>query len=255
MDQKSLLKKILALGWIKKIDKVLVTCGGKDDDQILKDLKFSDYLITSAYPKLPRIKKYKQADAQKLPFPDLSFDVVIVNAGLHHCDSPHKALTEMYRVAKKAVIVHEAQDSMLVKLLIKLKLVFDYETGFEKGHGGGLNDTDIPNYIYRWTIREVIKTINSYDPTKNHEIIFFRSFRFYPFYLEGDEYLGKNIAIKFLGKRLTVFIVNFLVSFINLMAKNQGNDFAFIIRKNKSHYQSWINQKKLSSDLPGRFKF
>lgn len=253
MDQKSLLKRILDLKWIKRTDKILITCGGKEDDNISVELGFTNYLVTSAYPKLAGVKNYKQADAQRLPFLDASFDVVIVNAGLHHCDSPHLALTEMYRVSKKAVIVHEAQDSLLIRLLTKLKLVFDYETGHGEGHGGGLNDTDIPNFVYRWTTREVIKTINSYDPTKIHKIIFFRSLRFYPFYLNPDEYLSKNILFKYLGHRISVLLVNFAVSAVNLVAKNQGNDFAFIIRKNKSIYQRWIKQKKLNN-LPGRFK-
>lgn len=249
-----LLKKILDYDWIKRNDKILIVCGNENDDRVLKNLKFTNYLITAVYRGLPVVKHYKQADAQNLPFVDRSFDVIIVNAGLHHCDSPHKALTEMYRVAKKAVIVHEAQDSWFVRLMVKLKLVFDYETGAVGSKGGGLNDTAIPNFIYRWTTREVEKTINSYDPTKIHKIVFFRSFHFYPFYLESGEYFGQKIRTKFLGKRLTEKVINLVVFLLNFLTKNQGNDFAFIIRKDKSPYQSWINKKELSNKLSGRFK-
>ena len=34
-----------------------------------------------------------------------------------------------------------------------------------KNNSGGLLDTGIPNYVYRWTEREIIKTIKSYDPS------------------------------------------------------------------------------------------
>lgn len=249
-----LVKKILDYRWIKRNDKILVVCGNENDDRVLKNLKFTNYLITGIYKNLPIVKNYRQADAQRLPFTDYSFDTVIVNAGLHHCDSPHLALTEMYRVAKKAVIVHEAQDSWLVRLMAKLKLVFEYETGAIEGKGGGLNDTAIPNFIYRWTKREVIKTINSYDPIKIHKIIFFRSFHFYPFYLEHGEYLGTKLMTGFLGKRLIAIAINITVFLLNLIVKNQGNDFIFIIRKDISPLQSWINPKEKTKELPGRLK-
>jgi len=254
MDQVTLLKKIIDLGWINRKDKVLAICGSNDDDMVLKKLKFTNYLITSAYKDLPKVKKYRQADAQHLPFADHFFDVAIVNAGLHHCDSPHLALTEMYRVAKKAVIVHEAQDSLLVRLMIKFNLAFDYETGAVTERGGGLNDSTIPNFIYRWTTREVEKTINSYDPTKIHKINFFRSFHYYPFYLEPGEYLGNNAVTKLLGKQLSKSIMNLVALILNLLARNQGNDFTFIIRKDSSPLQAWINTKKKSPGLMGRFR-
>ena len=33
---------------------------------------------------------------------------------------------------------------------------------------GGVRDTQIPNYVYRWTEREVEKTISSYAPQARH---------------------------------------------------------------------------------------
>lgn len=241
------LKKIINQNWIGLNDKILVICGGTYDDSFLKKLNFKNYLITSAYKNLPGVKKYQQADAQNLPFKDHSFDVVIVNAGLHHCASPHKALTEMYRVAKKAVIVHEAQDSLAVRLLVKFKLAFEYETGAKAANGGGFNNSELPNFVYRWTKREVAKTLNSFDPSRNHEIIFFSSFQFYPFYLKKGEYLADKIIVKILGRKSVESIISFLVFWLNLFLKSQGNNFTFIIRKNKSLHHPWINSKKLKS--------
>lgn len=254
MDMEELLKKVLNLKWIKQKDKILIVCGNQDDNKVLKNLKFSNYLITSIYKKLPAVENYQQADAQQLPFKNHSFDVVIVNAGLHHCDSPHRALTEMYRVAKRIMIVHEAQDSLMVRLMVKLKIVMDYETGVISCGGGGLNNTAIPNFVYRWTKKEVIKTLNSYDPTKNHKITFFNSFRFYLDYFEPDEYLGKHPIVKFIGKDTIKLIVRLITLMLNIVAKKQGNDFAFVVHKNDSPSQSWINARRMNSALPGRPK-
>lgn len=252
MDMEKLLKKILDLGWIKRSDKILVVCGNQDDDKVLKKLNFTNYLITSVYRKLPIVKNYLQADAQQLPFKDQSFDVVIVNAGLHHCDSPHRALNEMYRVAKQTLIVHEAQDTFLVRLMVKLGIAMDYETGAVACKGGGLNNTAMPNFVYRWTKKEVIKTLNSYDPTRIHLIHSFSNFRYYMDYFEPNEYLGKNPFIKLIGKDLIKMLVTLIVSILNLVAKNQGNDFAFVIRKRLSPFQPWITPKQKTGRLLGR---
>ena len=37
---------------------------------------------------------------------------------------------------------------------------------------GGVDNTNVPNYVYRWTEREIIKLIKSYKPEINHKIYF-----------------------------------------------------------------------------------
>lgn len=240
-----LLREIINRGWIGQKDKVLVVCGSKYEDQLLKDFRFTDYLITSAHKDLPPVKHYQQADAQMLPFANHSFDVVMVNAGLHHCASPHQALCEMYRVARKAVIVQEAQDSWLVRLMTKLQLVLEYEFDAVNDNktSGGLNNTTIPNYIYRWSRREVRKTINTYDPTRVHVINFYSHFRYYSCFLGSGFFWEKKPWVRFFGKGLIIIIINLVVLVLNLVAKDQGNNFAFIIRKNVSSLQPWIRIK------------
>ncbi len=56
---------------------------------------------------VPGIKTVK-ASAEKIPFPDKSFDVVFEKDALHHVPNREKAFAEMKRVAKKEIILVEA---------------------------------------------------------------------------------------------------------------------------------------------------
>jgi ubiquinone/menaquinone biosynthesis C-methylase UbiE len=47
-------------------------------------------------------------DAENLSYDDRAFDLVVVHAGLHPCYSPHRALLEMYRVARRCVVASVA---------------------------------------------------------------------------------------------------------------------------------------------------
>ena len=176
---------------------------------------------------------YRKVYAQNLPFKDNSFDCVLVHAGLHHCQMPHKALCEMYRVAKKRVLDMEAQDSLVVRIFAKLGFLLDYETdAIDKGSGmGGVNCTSVPNYVIRWTKREVEKTISSYDPEKEPNIEFKTKFVFYPIFLNDGMFLSKNPFIKMIGLKNTEYLFDAGVILQNIFFKNEGNQLFFMINK------------------------
>ena len=46
-------------------------------------------------------------NAENLSYEDNEFDYVTAHATLHHFSSPHRGLTEMYRVATRGVVVIE----------------------------------------------------------------------------------------------------------------------------------------------------
>ena len=58
---------------------------------------------------------------RNLSFDSQSFKYVITNATLHHVDQPHKAITEMYRVAKGVLII-ESNDSLIMQIACKVKI-------------------------------------------------------------------------------------------------------------------------------------
>jgi SAM-dependent methyltransferase len=237
------IRRFLEHNKISVNDYCLVVCGGQLDYQVFLALGFKKILITNLadsnenYP-------YERQDAMCLSYQDAQFDNVIVHAGLHHCSSPHRALTEMYRVAKKNVIVFEAQDTLLVKLFVKLGFVEQYEIDavIEKKYiSGGCDNLPIPNHVYRWKRNEITKLIRSYDPYHEPNISFYREFLFHPSLI--NTYLGNNLAVKILGKRIFMYASKIFIFLANLFFSRQGNLFVVFIDKQSAQLLPWIERK------------
>jgi SAM-dependent methyltransferase len=208
---------------------VLVVCGGEFDRDVLRDSGFTNVTISNLDERVrgdefaPFAWSYQ--DAETLAFPDGSFDYVMVHAGLHHCSSPHKALLEMYRVAKKGILVIEARDSMLMRAAIAAGRVPAYEVAAVRAHNfryGGVRNTSTPNFIYRWTESEVKKTIASYAPQAAHSIIFFYGLRV------------PSERIPFRSSRMLKWLSPIIEQGVRVTARiwrRQGNQFGFYIHK------------------------
>jgi len=67
------------------------------------------------------------ADAEQLPFSDRSFDVVAVHDGLHHLEHPDRAIREMARVARHAVLIMDPARAALTRLAVRLNIAEDVE--------------------------------------------------------------------------------------------------------------------------------
>jgi hypothetical protein len=71
----------------------------------------------------------------------------------------------MLRVARRHIFFFEPNDSFCMQLLTMAKFSFPYEIPAVVDHeftSGGVDDTHIPNFIYRWNSNEVFKTASSY---------------------------------------------------------------------------------------------
>jgi len=114
------------------------------------------------------------ADVENLHFGDDSYDVVIAHEVLHHCRSPHAGLLDMLRVSRGHVIVMEPHDSLFMKILGRMRLAtFPYELAAVIDHNyqsGGVRDSCIPNFVYRWNRNEVFKTASSFTPDRAFEL-------------------------------------------------------------------------------------
>lgn len=160
---------------------VLVVGGSENDRDVFQQLGFRNVTISNVATALARADcapfQTAVADAEALPFPDGAFDYTVCHAVLHHCKSPHAGLLELYRVARQAAIVFESRDSLTIRAMGWLGLSQVYEWGAVVSNdcmAGGVRDTDIPNFVYRWTEREVQKTIATYAPHARHRIEYAR---------------------------------------------------------------------------------
>ena len=113
------LDRLLRSGVLDREMRILVLCGGKTDRTVLLQRGFTDVTITNVDPR-PRPKafapyQWSYQDAEHLTYEDESFDFCIVHSGLHHCHSPHRALLEMYRVARHGLLLFEPYDNLLTR--------------------------------------------------------------------------------------------------------------------------------------------
>ena len=223
-------KKILVVGANYKDVIIFSALGYKNilfSNLFLDDFK-RDMLENKEYMKIFENINIKEINMANIPFEDNSFDFCTTSASLHHCSKPHSALLEMYRVSKKGVIFIEGRDSLLSKLLTKAGILEEYEYSSidedQAQNKGGMDGTIIPNYVYKWTEREVEKLIKSYCPTKEHLYE-------YNYYFTNDN-LANLRNKKIFNKFLNVFSI-IIKAFFKIF-KNQSNLMSVVIIKNYS---------------------
>jgi SAM-dependent methyltransferase len=76
-----------------------VTAGAAARGAVATGIDFSDAMLRLARTLHPDID-FQQADAEALPNPDASFDVVVSNFGIHHVARPIQALRQAHRVLR-----------------------------------------------------------------------------------------------------------------------------------------------------------
>jgi SAM-dependent methyltransferase len=161
-------------------DPTVLVCGaGPFDKSVFEAAGFRNVTISNLDSRMkgneydPYQWSYQNGEA--MTFADDSFDYVAIHAAIHHASSPHRLLTEMYRVARKGVFAIESRDSFTMRLFERLGLTQVYEHAavyYNDFKYGGVNNTHIPNYVYRWTEREIEKTIKSYAPHARQQFFY-----------------------------------------------------------------------------------
>ncbi len=131
----------------------LVVCGGVGGEGILLQRAgfgnvtvsdFSQNSLSIAARLAPQLKT-RLLNAESLDLADGSFDLVIVQDGLHHLPRPVLGFTEMLRVARRGVIIVEPYRSLVGALI---------GTEWEK-------IGDATNFVFRWDrglIQQVVKS-------------------------------------------------------------------------------------------------
>jgi len=225
---RGVLEQLLQQGLLRRDMSVLVVAGGSADRDAFRSLGFERVTISNLDEREagaglePFAWRYE--DAESLSLDDESVDVAAVSAGLHHCRSPHRALLELYRVSRVAVLALESRDSALMRLGVRVGAVDDYELAAVAAHNleaGGVANTSIPNFVYRWTEREVEKTLASYAPHLRHRIRYFREFEL-PDVLVDSARGPRGAALRLLRPA---------VELVTRVLPSQANLFAFAIEK------------------------
>jgi len=226
------------LKFLEKDSKVLIVGAGLDDFLLFEKNKFKNFVCSNFGGKEIDGKKFKRIDINKIAEIDKSYDYVVAHACIHHCSKPHNGILEMYRVAKKGILVIESRDSLMMKIMTKLKFAEEYEISAISnpdsfGDQGGVDNSNIPNYVYRWTENEVKKLINSYNPKFEHQINYE-----YEFEISNIAQKIKNRIIK----KIFMIVIPLMVSILKIFFKKQANLFAFFIDKKKSEEfkHNWI---------------
>jgi SAM-dependent methyltransferase len=220
------LEQLLEREIVRRDMSVLVVAGGPADRDAFHRLGFERVTISNLDEGAAAVEPYEwvRQDAESLGYPDASFDLAVASAGLHHCRSPHRALLELYRVARVAALALESRDGALMRIAVRLGAVDEYELAAVADHGlraGGVANTSTPNYVYRWTEREVEKTIASFAPHARHRIHWFREFELPTVLLELDRSPRARLL------RLAAPAVAALTRIL----PRQANLFAFAIEK------------------------
>ena len=234
---------------LSKDASILVCGGGMLDKEVFTSYGYKNVTISNLDIRFKSDDfspyDYMHEDVQNLSFEDSSFDYVVIHAAIHHASMPHKTLLEMYRVSKIGVLAFESRDSFVMKLIIKLNLSPAYEhfaVYYNDCKYGGVDNTEIPNYIYRWTEREVIKTIQSYAPQHKH----FFKFDYASVYPCAPD-LELNNSLKVIFLRL---IKPFYIIFSKICYKQQ-NQFAIFIEKpqNDKDLYPWLKRDSISNRI------
>jgi SAM-dependent methyltransferase len=221
---------------------VLVLGGGQEDLDILTACGFKQIVMSNIG------SDGLALDAEDIALPDDSYAVVFAHAVLHHCRSPHKAVGEMVRVAKKHVFFLEPNDSGVLRLLVRLKLSFPYELAAVVAHDyveGGMRNGPIPNYIYRWTGHEVEKCVAAYHPERS---IIVRPYPYWDFYVNEGDLLAREESrvaaiARLIGPSNFVKLLHAGQTVLNMLSslRAQGNKFFCAVSKGDLH--PWIETR------------
>lgn len=145
---------------------VLVVCGGVGGEgTFFRRNGFADVTVSDfSQEALDRCNRFDPAlktllvDAEKMELPDCSYDVVVVQDGLHHLPRPALGFTEMLRVARVAVIVIEPHHGLVGRMV---------------GREWEVQDAAI-NYVFRWNRMMLEQCTRSYLLSRTARIIAIR---------------------------------------------------------------------------------
>jgi hypothetical protein len=141
----------------------------------------------------------------------------------------------MVRVARRAVLAIESRDSLLMRIAVRAGAAGEYELEAVVAHdfrAGGVRNSALPNYVYRWNEREIEKTVAAFEPWARHRFRFFREFELPESLLEMRRNRLAAAAVR---------ATKPVVAAITRAFPSQGNLFAFVVEKT-GELQPWVER-------------
>jgi ubiquinone/menaquinone biosynthesis C-methylase UbiE len=195
---------------------VLVICGGVGGEgTVLANMGFKSVTVSDFSENALRVCNERDArlktrilNAENLDLAKESFDLVIVQDGLHHLPRPVLGFTEIIRVAKKGAIIIEPHTGIVANLLGR---VWE-EVG------------DTINYVFRWDKQLVEQATRSYILQA-------------PCYIKTIRLWNHNEAIDTLGKffgngQAGLLVVKSCYFILDLLFGRLGNMAVVVLLKN-----------------------
>jgi SAM-dependent methyltransferase len=221
---------------------VLVVGGGQEDFEMLTACGFSQIVMSNLDATMMAL------DAENIALRDDSYPVVFAHAVLHHCRSPQRALGEMVRVSRKHVFFLEPNDSWALRLLVRLGYSFPYELAAVADNEyvrGGLRNGPIPNYIYRWTRRDVEKSVCAYHPERALDV---QAYTYWDSYVdENDLLLRKESRVSSLAQRMgprnLLSLLHLAQTVLNWLSLTRSPGNKFFCSISKRDLQPWIETR------------
>ena len=192
---------------------VLVLCAAEGyEGSVLMDMGLLDVTVSDlseavaavAVRRDPRLKA-RVLNAEETGLPAESFDIVVIQDGLHHLQRPVQGFTEMLRIASRAVIFLEPHDSLVGRSI------------------GTKWETNGPavNYVFRWTKRLVQDIACSYLGRNTFQNL---SFSFW----------HHNVVLAKAGQRLgggvfAISCIRAVKAFMDFLVPTMGNQFCGLV--------------------------
>jgi hypothetical protein len=131
----------------------------------------------------------------------------------------------MYDAARVGCLLFEPYDNLVTRLGVALGIGQKHELAavyFNDSVFGGVANTAVPNYVYRWTRREIIKTINSHAPYGRHRFKFYHRLR-----IPWGALKGRRNKIYIAAALLALPVLKIL----GWLFPRQTNNFAAVVLK------------------------
>jgi ubiquinone/menaquinone biosynthesis C-methylase UbiE len=150
----SVLTTLISDGQLGVSDSILAVCAGTAERDLFVRLGLTSSVISNVDDRMSGGEfeplEWSYEVATSLTYADGSFDFAFVADGLHHTAAPHRAMLEMYRVARRGIVVIESRQNLLTSLATRFGLSSEYEIEAVIDNDfrmGGLNNTEVTNYV------------------------------------------------------------------------------------------------------------